>query len=280
MKYFQFLFVVLLLLGVTVCGSNKKQPEKGAGTPSWKIAIQTYTFHNFTLMEALDKSKDLGLHYAEAYFTQELGEGFTEGDWLRDDLSDEDREKLLSEFARRDIKLYSFGVAFYDTTDDWENFFRFSKEMGIHTVTAEPRLEHLDFVEQMALKYGIEVAIHNHPDPSVYANPDVLLKALEGRDPILGVCADIGHWKRTGNDPVETLKKFRGRVKVVHLKDLDKELDDTTWGTGILPVKEVIDEMKAQNFNGLISIEYENYGDSQLDDIEKSLQYYYQQLEE
>ncbi|MDH6305435.1 L-ribulose-5-phosphate 3-epimerase [Parabacteroides sp. PF5-5] len=274
MKQLQLLFVLSLLLGATACGSKTKQSEKESVTSKWKVGIQTYTFHKFTLMEALDKSKDLGLHYAEAYFTQELGKGFTEGDWLREDLPAEDRKRLLDEFAKRGIKLYSFGVAFYDTTEDWEKFFRFSKDMGIHTVTAEPRLEHLDFVEQLALKYGIEVAIHNHPSPSVYADPDVLLKALEGRDPIIGVCADIGHWKRTNNDPVETLKKFKGRVKVVHLKDLSREMDDTTWGTGILPVKEVIEEMKAQQFSGLISVEYENYGDSQLDDIKKSLEYY------
>ncbi len=151
--------------------------------------------------------------------------------------------------------------------------------MGIHTVTCEPYLEHLDYVEQLALKYNIQVALHNHPDPSVYADPRVVAQALEGRDPIMGVCADIGHWKRSGFDPLETLKMFEGRLKVVHLKDLSAELDDTTWGTGILPVKEVISELKRQRFDGLISIEYENFTASQLDDIEKSLTFYYKLIQ-
>lgn len=263
--------LVGLIVFLTACQQKSAEPE-------WKIGIQTYSFHNFSLMETLDKTQQLNLHYAEAFFFQALGAGFVDTAYLNFDIPEDTRQKLKQEFSKRDINLYSFGVAFYDTTEDWEHFFSFAKEMGIHTVTCEPKLEHLDAVEQLALKYNIEVAIHNHPDPSTYANPDVLYKALEGRNPIMGVCADIGHWKRTGNDPVETLKRFNGRIKVVHLKDLNEKLEDATWGTGILPIKEVLKELKSQKFNGLISVEYENFGDSQLDEIIKSLEYYRQNI--
>ena len=268
-----FAFSLVALVFATAC-----QTETEQSTSDWKIGIQTYTFHNFTLMEALDKSKELGLHYAEAYFFQSLGQNFVDTAYLNYDISEETKQQLKKEFAERDINLHSFGVAFYGTTEEWEAFFKFSKEMGIHTVTCEPELHHLDFVEEMAHKYNIEVAIHNHPDPSVYADPNVLLAALEGRSSMMGVCADIGHWMRSGFDPLETLKTFGGRVKVVHLKDLSAELDDTTWGTGILPVKEVMVELKNQKFDGLISIEYENFSSSQLEDIKNSLEYYNRQL--
>ncbi|MDH6357893.1 L-ribulose-5-phosphate 3-epimerase [Parabacteroides sp. PF5-9] len=274
MKYI-YLFLITSVLGFTACQTKNKQVEETNHSKlDCKIGIQTYTFHKFTLMETLDKTKELGLDYAEAFFFQELGDSFGKETYLNYDLSQTQKEQLKKEFEKRGIKPYSFGVAFYDTIEDWEKFFTFSKEMGIHTVTCEPKLEHLDFVEQMALKYQIEVAIHNHPDPSVYADPNVLVKALEGRHPIMGVCADIGHWKRSGFDPIETLRKFDGRIKVVHLKDLSSDLEDTTWGTGILPVKEAVEELKKQQFDGLISIEYENFSDSQIDDIEKSLKFF------
>lgn len=261
----------LLLLLFSLCFIGCKE---GTKQPEWKMGIQTYTFHKFTLMETLDKTKDLGIHYAEAFFSQALGKNFPDTAYLNFDLSEETKAQLKKEFKDRDITLYAFGVASYDTNEEWERFFSFSKDMGVHTVTCEPKLEQLDFVEQLALKYDIEVAIHNHPEPSIYANPDVLVKALEGRNKIMGVCADIGHWKRTGNDPIEALKKFDGRIKVVHMKDLNEAMEDTTWGTGVLQVKEVINELKRQNFNGLISTEYESFGDSQIDDIKKSLEYF------
>ena len=266
-------FIKSLLLFVILCFAACKEEAK---QPEWKLGIQTYTFHKFTLMETLDKSKDLNIHYAEAFFFQALGKNFADSAYLNFDLTEDVKKQLKEEFTKRNITLYAFGVASYDTTEDWERFFSFSKEMGIHTVTCEPKLEQLDFVESLALKYNIEVAIHNHPDPSIYADPKVLEKALEGRNPIMGVCADIGHWKRTGNDPIESLKKFEGRIKVVHMKDLNEKMKDTTWGTGVLQVKEVLKELKRQKFSGLISVEYEDFGDSQLDDIKKSLEYFNQ----
>ncbi|WP_165042218.1 sugar phosphate isomerase/epimerase [Dysgonomonas sp. ZJ709] len=274
MKYFKIIILLLFAVSIVACQHQKKDLE--SIPPKWKLGIQTYSFHKFPLMEALDKTQQLGLHYSEAYFFQSLGKNFVDTAYLNFDIDETTKKQLKEEFAKRDITLYSFGVAFYETTEEWERFFAFSKDMGIHTVTCEPKLEHLNFVEQLALKYKIEVAIHNHPAPSLYADPNVLFEALKGRDPIMGVCADIGHWKRTGNDPVKTLERFAGRIKVVHLKDLNEQLEDTTWGTGILPVKEVLGELKKQNFDGLISVEYENFGDSQLDDILKSLEFYNQ----
>lgn len=272
----KLLLLLIATVVLTIVQSGCKKQE--TWTPNWKIGIQTYTFHKFPLMEALDMSQKLGLEYAESFFFQELGKGFVDTAYLNYDIDEATKTQLKAEFKKRNITPYSFGVAFYGSNEEWNQFFAFAHEMGIKTVTAEPTLEQLDYVEQLAIKYNIEVAIHNHPNPSVYANPDVLEKTLEGRNRIIGVCADIGHWKRTGNEPVATLKRFEGKLKVVHLKDLSTTLEDTTWGTGVLPVKEVLEELKRQNFDGLISIEYENFSDSQVEDIRKSLEYYNTQL--
>ena len=239
----------------------------------WKTGIQTYTFHQFTLTEALEKSEELGLHYAEAFFFQSLGAGFPDSAYLNFDLPVEHRALLKQKLNDHGITLYAFGVAFYDSKEDWQQFFRFASEMGVKLVTAEPALDDLDFVEKLAGQYQIEVAIHNHPAPSVYANPEVLAEALKGRSDLIGVCADIGHWKRVGADPLETLKKFEGRLKVIHLKDLNEKMEDAAWGIGILPVEEVIRELKRQKFNGLISVEYENFSGSQMDDIRQSIEF-------
>lgn len=243
-------------------------------TPNWKLGVQTYTFHKFTLIETLDKTQQLGLHYAEAFFFQEMGQGFPDSTYLNFDLSKENIDLLKNELDKRDITLYACGVATYDNEADWRRFFEFASEMGLMLVTAEPALKDLDMVESLAREFKIGVAIHNHPDPSVYANPDILANALEGRSDLMGVCADIGHWKRVGADPLETIKRFEGRLKVIHMKDLNKDLEDAAWGTGVLPVKEVAEELERQLFDGLISVEYENFSGTQMDDIAQSLNYF------
>lgn len=240
----------------------------------WKLGLQTYTFNSYTLMETLQKAEELGFRYAEAFFSQQLGEGFPDTLYLNYDLSKEHKELLRKKFAEHDIKWYASGVAFYDNEADWRSFFGFASEVGMRVITAEPAPDDLDLVEKLANEFNVEVAIHNHPEPSIYANPDVLEQTLEGRSDAIGVCADIGHWKRAGFDPLETIKRFKGRLKVVHMKDLTANLKDAPWGTGILPVKEIIQELQKQKFDGLISVEYENYSDSQTDDIVKSLNYF------
>lgn len=245
-----------------------------ASEPEWRVGVQTYTFHNFTLAETLDKTQALGLDCTEAFFFQELGKPFPMETYLNFDMSDSDRERLLTEYRKRGIEPVAFGVASYGTAEEWEQFFSFAKAMGAKIITAEPELNQLDMIESLAKKYDIEVAIHNHPNPSIYASADVVVKALEGRSSMLGVCADIGHWARVGEDPLANLKRLEGRVKIVHLKDLTKgEMKDATWGTGILPVKAFVEELKRQNFDGLITIEYENYESDSLDDIRQSLKF-------
>lgn len=42
----------------------------GGAKADWKVGIQTWTFHNLTLMETLDKTQQLGMGYAEAFFSK------------------------------------------------------------------------------------------------------------------------------------------------------------------------------------------------------------------
>lgn len=247
--------------------------QLSAQKAAWKVGMQTYTFHHLTLMETLDKTRELGLGYAEAFFFQELGAPFPKDTYLNYDLSDSDCALLRGEFKRRGIRPLAFGVASYGTQAEWERFFAFAHKMGAQVVTVEPELDQLDAIERLAVKYGMEVAIHNHPHPSIYASAGVVARALKGRSARMGVCADIGHWKRVGEDPLANLKLLAGRIKVAHLKDLDEELQDATWGKGMLPVKAFVKELKRQGFEGLISIEYEQFDADQLGGIAESLRY-------
>ena len=62
-KTIQHLYVNLL------CSINvlPVQAQTKAEANGWKLAIQSYSFHRFTLMEALDESQELGIKYIEIY---------------------------------------------------------------------------------------------------------------------------------------------------------------------------------------------------------------------
>jgi len=249
----------------------------------WKTGAQSYTFHKFTFVEALDKLQELDLQYVEMYYGQRLGEGFGEQrmDFRMDKAT---QTKVLEAAKARNVEIIASGVVICENEQEWEELFRFAKEMGISIITCEPVPEHLDLVEQLAEQYQIDVAIHNHPQPSNYWHPDLVMQALEGRSRRMGVCADVGHWKREGIDPVKALEQVGDRLKSLHFKDIkapeagEEEQHDVIWGTGVCDVPAMLRVLKNIPFNGLMSIEYEYNWENSVPDIKKCLEMMKQNL--
>lgn len=268
-----FLLVTFLITGLFSCNSS---PDPT--TPEdlgWKVGTQAYTFRKFTFFEAVDKTQNLGLHYIEAYPGQKIGGGL-EG-VMSYKMDTATRNKILDHLKKQDVKLMAFGVIVPDTKAQWDSLFAFAKEMGIKNIVSEPHPDQLPYVSQLCDQYGINVAIHNHPKPSHYWSADTLLAAIKGLSSRIGSCSDVGHWVRSGLDPVICLKKLKGRIIELHFKDVSAnspEAEDTVWGTGVCDVKAILQELHQQNFKGLFSIEYETHPENNIPQIKKSLDYF------
>jgi len=264
----------LLLLVLFLTGSVVAQSDK-AEKAGWLLGAQSYTFHQFSFVETLDRMQKLGLRYVEVYYGQKLGDGLTGTmDYKMDEVT---LQKILKLAKSKGIRIVASGVVICENNAEWDQLFAFAKAMGIQIITSEPALDQLDYVEKLADKYNIDVAIHNHPKPSTYWNPEDLMKALEGRSKHLGSCADVGHWKRMGLDPVEALRTCKGRIKSLHFKDVDKagaDSHDTIWGTGVCNVDAMLKELKRQNFRGLFSIEYEYHEENPDPEMKESIRYF------
>jgi sugar phosphate isomerase/epimerase len=69
---------------------------------------------------------------------------------------------------------------------------------------------------------------------------------------------------------------LKGRIISAHLKDLNQMGEgahDVPYGTGVSDVKTVLDELKAQGFQGNISIEYEYNWDNSLPEVTKCIDF-------
>lgn len=255
------------------------QAQNKAEANGWKIAMQSYSFHKFTLLEALDKTQQLGIHYIEVYPGHKLGGQF--GDRVFGPaLNVSDRETLKEIAASKGIKIVACGVFVPANSSEWEPFFAFAKDMGMEYITCEPALNDWDLVERLVKKYNVKVAVHNHPKPSDYWTPDHLLAQIDRRSKRIGSCADVGHWRREGLNQIDCLKKLQGRVVSLHFKDIAPkqegvaEQHDVIWGTGILNVPEMLRELRRQGFQGYFSIEYEYNWDHSVPDIRECLKFY------
>ena len=247
------------------------------GYDGWRLGVQMWTFNRFTLFEGIDKTASLGLGWIEMYPGQVVSK--ETGDVRTDNMSAEVTAKLKAKLKAAGIKVVNYGVVGLPNDEAASRkIFDFAKDMGIETIVSEPGPEAFDLVDKLAQEYKINVAIHNHPKPSRYWNPDTVVKALEGRSKWMGACIDTGHLPRSGIDAVEAVKKLEGRIISFHFKDVNEfgknSAHDVPWGTGVSNVKAVLTELDRQGFKGVFSVEYEYNWDNSVPEIRQCVEFF------
>jgi sugar phosphate isomerase/epimerase len=254
--------------------SNVFAEETAPGAPhaekiGWRLGCQAYSFNRFTFFDAVDKTASVGLKYIEAYPGQRLSKDNSAA--IGENLSADDRKIVKKKLADSGVKLVNYGVCGLSKNEaESRKVFEFAKDMGIETIVSEPGEDAMETLDKLCGEFDINVAIHNHPKPSHYWNPDTVLKAVEGRSKRIGACTDTGHWVRSGLKPLECLKKMEGRIISLHFKDLNElspAAHDVPWGTGVSNVKEMLAEIHRQGIKAVFSIEYEYHWDNSLPEI-------------
>ena len=273
MQSFKTSLLLCLLAFSSLSVIAQKNPEDKAG---WKLGAQSYTFRLFTFAEALKKIDSCGLKYVEAFPGQKIGGGIEGTMDFKMDAAKRGQVKAL--LKKNGITMTAFGVVNGKDKAEWEKIFEFAKEMGILNIDTEPKSEQLEYIIPLSEKYKINVALHNHPKPSKYWSPDTVL-TYAAKSKFIGSCSDIGHWVRSGLDPVECLKKLEGHVMGMHFKDVvkdtpDGKYHDVVWGKGDSKVNDVIAEMKRQKFKGPISVEYEYHWENNGPEVAESVKYF------
>lgn len=236
----------------------------------WRLGCQAYSFNRFTFFEAVDKTTSVGLRWIEAYPGQSLSKEKPDAK-MGPGLSPDDRRLVKQKLSDAGVTLVCFGVTGAD-----RGTFEFAKDMGVETIVSEPNFDQFDQIEKLCEEFQINVALHNHPKPSRYWNPDTVLEACKGRSRRIGACADTGHWMRSGIKPIDAVRKLEGRIVSFHFKDLNQMGGghDVPWGTGQGDVEAVLAELKRQGFKGVFSIEYEHNWDNSLPEIAECVKFF------
>lgn len=223
----------------------------------WKFGIALWTFHTVNFPESLAMTDSAGIKYIEPNNFTKAGPELN--DSLIYQLSASGVAKLRSMIEDKGLVCKSIYIGAGADINAWKKQFELAKELGVEFVTAEPPLNMWDSIDSLAGSYGIKVAIHEHwRGMSHYWNPDTTLMALQNH-PNFGVCADLGHWPKSGINPLDAIKKLRGHIIAIHLKDIaaynDPKLLDVPVGTGVVDFPAIFRELKNQGFNGYIYIE-------------------------
>ena len=245
--------------------------------PGWPLTMMAWTFHRETLFDAIANAKELGVRYIELIPSHAVSSE------TGDVRLDKNASLAVIAKVKRELELAGIRPLAMYTNDLGEDeaknrrVFDFAKVMGLTTIVGEPPVESLPLIDRLANEYDINVAIHNHPKPTRYWDPEIVLEAIRDLSPRMGVCADTGHWLRSELDPVECLRKVEGRVHWVHFKDLNEKSrqgHDVVWGTGVGNARAILEELKRQNYTGGISIEYEHNWGQAMPELKGCVEFY------
>ncbi len=202
----------------------------------WRLGIEAYTFHKYTLFEAIDKVSQLGLPYMGGLSFQKVSEQIPRN--FDPQLSAAELAQIRQKLDAAGVRLLTYYIQ--DIPGDeagCRSVFEFGRKIGIETFMSEPAPAALDTIGRFCDQYDIKVALHNHDQKGspVYWRPEGVLQVCEGRTRRIGACGDLGYWLRSGIDPMVAARTLKDRLITVQMHDLHEfspEGHDVPWGTG------------------------------------------------
>lgn len=232
----------------------------------FRIGMQSYTLREFPLAKALDTMESLGIETVEFFDAHYPSAS-----------NDAAISTMNEQLGRHKLKVLSHGVhAFTKDHEANKRLFDFARRAGIRNLTADPTEDAFDSLDKLVAEYNIRIAIHNHGPGARYDKITSVLTAIKDRHPNIGACADLGHYIRSGEDPVRAIQLFEGRLFGIHLKDFDAPRGDAKGcllGTGVLDLVGTFKALKKVNFpnDACLAVEYEENPADPTEDLRQSL---------
>lgn len=153
------------------------------------------------------------------------------------------------------------------------------KAAGMATMVCKPDIAALPLVAKLAKEFDQKLAIHNHgPEDKVYPTPAVAWDLIKSLDSRVGLCIDVGHTARGGEDAITAIKKYAARLYDVHLKDsvavpgAQRDIPIEV-GAGRLDIRGMLRALLEVKYNGVVSFEYEKVSGNPVVGLAESVGY-------
>src|ERR1700756_4336672 len=262
------LMATALAAPIDILALSRQTPATGETSPI-HLGLASYTFRNFTRAQLIGFLKQL--HISEVNLKD-----------VKDHLPSNPQQETaaLADYAAAGIKPHAAGTVYFEKNEatDIRDRFEYCKRAGISVVVAgDPAPATLPRIEEFVREYDIRFAIHNHgPEDKLWRSPLDVLKAVEGLDPRIGCCIDVGHTVRAGTDVVQAIHKAGPRLFNVHMKDLanfESKDSQVAVGDGVIPMRKMFEALIATKYQGFVDLEYEIHPDDPMPGVIASFAY-------
>lgn len=226
------------------------RPKATKSVNPFRLGMAGYTFVHFDLETTLDALQKLDIHYL-----------CIKDFHLPLDSTDEQIRDFHARCAAHQVTGYAVGPIYMKSEAEIDRAFEYARRVGVQTIVGVPNYDLLPYVDKKVKAYDVRYAIHLHgPDIETYPDAADVWEHTKDLDPRIGMCLDIGHDLRNGQDPVADLKKYHTRVFDMHIKDVteaSKAGKGIEIGRGKIDFPALIRMMREVNYTAMCSLEYE-----------------------
>jgi sugar phosphate isomerase/epimerase len=246
-------------LGALALGARPCRADDDSRFVPFKMGLQSYSLRHFKRDEALAKTKELGLHYWEAYPAH-----------IPPDPATAEQMSKVCEAAG--VDLAGFGVNhFTKDADKSRKLFEFAHAAGIDYLSADPDPDAFDSLDKLCEEFGVAIGIHPHGPGSRWDKVDKIFAAVKDHHEKIGLCNDTGHLLRSREDPIRAVEVFGKRIYGVHLKDVKGGKTFTVLGQGDLDLPALFKALAKNDYSYCMALEYEENEANPIDDIRACL---------
>jgi sugar phosphate isomerase/epimerase len=236
------------------------------GLNTFSIGMAGYTFKEFTVEKTIEMMKRIGVaNLSLKDFHMPMNS------------NKEQINAIIGKFKSAGINVYTVGVVYMKTQESVDQAFEYAKMAGVKMIVGAPDYGLLTYVEKKIKTYDFKMAIHNHgPDNPLYPNATDIWNHIKDLDARIGICIDIGHTTRDGQDPSVDILKYSPRIYDMHIKDVDKATKDgktVEMGRGIINIPKVVETLRKIKYSGSCSLEFEKDMTDPLPGIAESIGY-------
>jgi inosose dehydratase len=257
----------VLAVGATSLYASSSMPDSVEnGLNTFSIGMAGYTFKEFTVEKTIEMMKRIGVaNLSLKDFHMPMNS------------NQEQINAIIGKFKSAGINVYTVGVVYMKTQESVDQAFEYAKMAGVKMIVGAPDYGLLTYVEKKIKTYDFKMAIHNHgPDNPLYPNATDIWNHIKDLDARIGICIDIGHTTRDGQDPSVDILKYSPRIYDMHIKDVDKATKDgktVEMGRGIINIPKVVETLRKIKYSGSCSLEFEKDMTDPLPGIAESIGY-------
>jgi len=230
--------------------ANKAVRSDDAKKSFLETGMAGYSFVNYSLEQTIAMMNRIGIYNL-----------FLKDFHLPLDSSQEKIDEVLEAFKAGGINVYATGVIYMRSEAEVDRAFAYTKKVGVGLLVGVPTYELLAYTEKKVKEYDIKIAIHNHgPEDKLYPGPKDVYDRINKMDKRMGLCLDIGHAVRAGADLAKVVAAYADRLFDLHIKDVNAAKADgkaIELGRGVIDFPAFVKALRAINYKGKCSIEYE-----------------------